>query len=108
MTDDENPKGVEIISRLMSLVEVYLIETVAQRAALNTLSEFWPGEEEIDWQLLVDVNKARIGEGVHEKIQLLRDILLEELVQGHLQHFEDWEKIAQGLVESVEDIDRPE
>jgi hypothetical protein len=104
----ENAKAVEIITRLMALVERYLIETVAQRAALNMLSEFWPSEEELDWHILVDGNKTRLSEGVHEKIELLRHILLEELSRGHLQHFEDWEKTAQRLVESVENVDRSE
>jgi len=106
--DKENSKGVEIISRLMSLLETYLIENIAQRVALDTLREFWPGEEELDWNVLVDGNKIRLAGVVHEKIELLRDILLEELLQGHLQHFEDWEKIAQHLVDSVEGIDPPE
>jgi flagellar basal body-associated protein FliL len=106
--DQENSKGAEIITRLMALVERYLIEMVAQRVTLNTLSEFWPGEEELDWRILFDGNKTRIAQAVHEKIELIRDMLLEELSRGHLQHFEDWEKIAQRLVESVEGIDRPE
>ena len=93
--DTEGSRGTEIITRLMALLERYLIETLAQRVALNTLAEYWPGEEELDWHLLVDGNKTRIALGAHEKIELLRDILLEELSQGHLQHFEDWEKTAE-------------
>jgi len=105
---DYKSRSAEIITRLMALLETYLIETVAQRVALNTLSEFWPGEEELDWRFLVDGNKARIAEVAHEKTELLRDILLEELSQGHLRHFEEWESIARRLVESIESIDRPE
>jgi hypothetical protein len=106
--DQESSRGAEIITRLMTLVERYMTETVAQQAALEMLSEFWPGDEELDWHVLVDQNKTRIAQGIHEKTELLQNMLLEELSQGHLQHFEEGEKIAQRLVDSVENIDRLE
>ena len=104
----EGSKGAEIILRLLALLERYLVETVAQRTALDMLCEFWPGEEEIDWHLLVDASKNRIARGAAEQIELIRGILLEELSQGHPQPLAEWEKIVQRLIESVEDIDRPE
>jgi hypothetical protein len=106
--DETASRSAEIIVRLMEVLQHYLVEVAAQRTALDTLREFWPEEDDLNWHLLVDGNKARIAPDVAVYIALIRDNLLEELSQGPSAPPLDLEAVVRRLIESVQDIDRPE
>ena len=106
--DIENSKADEIIRRLLDLLQIYLVEFVAQRVTLKVVCESLSVDQKIDWALLVDFNKRRIEQTSSETFHLIRERLLTELSEGSSRPLSEWEKIVRKLVESVGDVGYPE
>ena len=104
--DDSN--SAQIIDRLLGMIEKLLVDTVSQRVALNLLTEYWPDDEKPDWHLLVGPTQIDMAQTVAESVQEIRGRLLEEIARGARMPLQEWETIVQRLIESVENMDRPE
>lgn len=103
MDDDQAKEAIRI---LFEAVEKLLVELVAHQGALDLICDHWPGDEPLDWHLLLDADrKDKIAQKVSARFREIRTGLLEGPEGNRPLLSEGWQEEVRRLIESAGDAD---
>ncbi len=102
----DSDQAKEAIRILFEAMEKLLVELVAHQGTLDLICEHWPGDEPLDWHLLLDADmKDKISQKVSDRFRGIRTGLLGELEGNHPPLPEGWQDEVRRLIESAGDFE---